>query len=176
LTGINTTEREVGRKNPSVKVDRGPKILRGEGFLSPVSFLLPMTHTFGFNMEHLEGVRMLRLVMPPAIEQSDLAAASAEYLSIWDDDRPTVGLGDASFLTEITPEVMHILAVFAKSVAVLPNFVGAAWYTGPNSSIEESLRALASAAGRDPRSVVATEAEAKAYLRERIAAWHERAG
>jgi hypothetical protein len=132
-----------------------------------------MPESFVFSEDQLDGVRVIRLSFPHAIDKSSLAAASAAYLSLWDDERPTVGLGDASRLEAITPEVLQILAVFAKRVAVLPNFVGASWYTGRSREIEESLRALAAAAGRDPKSVVVTRREAEAYLRARIVAWRQ---
>jgi hypothetical protein len=126
---------------------------------------------FVFTVEELDGMRVLRLVMPGRILTSSLAAASANYLALWDDDRPTVGLGDLRHLREISSEMVEIFTVFARRVTVLPNYVATAWFTGPNNPVTERLRALAEAAGRDRKSIVASEREALAYLRERIAAY-----
>jgi hypothetical protein len=129
----------------------------------------PMANDFVFTEESLDGTRLIRLVMPEAIAASTVASVAATYLALWDDERPTVGLGDISHLRELSPEMLEIFTVFARRVTVLPNYVGSAWFTGANHPIAVHFRTLANAAGRDPNSIVETEAEAIAYLRGRIA-------
>jgi len=131
---------------------------------------------FVFTVEELDRMRLLRLVMPAKIAPSTLAAASANYLALWDDERPTVGLGDLRHLQDLSAEMVEIFTVFARRVTVLPNYVATAWFTGPNHPVSDRLRALADAAGRDPNSIVATERQALAYLRSRIQAYRASGG
>jgi hypothetical protein len=134
-----------------------------------------MENDFVFTEESLDGIRLIRLVMPEAIAPSMVASAAATYLAMWDREQPTVGLGDVSHLRELSPEMLEIFTVFARRVTVLTNYVASAWFTGANHPIAAHFRTLASAAGRDPSSIVENEAEAVTYLRGRIAA-HRAAG
>lgn len=128
-----------------------------------------MENDFAFTEEHLDGARLIRVVMPEVIAPSTVASAASTYLALWDVERPTVGLGDVSQLRALSPEMLEIFTVFARRVTVLPNYIGSAWFTGANHPIAAHFRTLANAAGRDPSSIVETEAEAVAYLRGRIA-------
>ena len=129
-----------------------------------------MENDFVFTVDELEGTRLLRLVMPETVAPATVASVASTYLALWDDERPTVGLGDVSPLRELSPAMLEVFTVFARRVTVLPNYVASAWFTGANHPIAAHFRTLAAAAGRDPSSIVETEAEAIAYLRGRIAA------
>jgi hypothetical protein len=124
---------------------------------------------FHFAAEDFEGCRLIRAVVPPAITHQTLSVAVADYLALWETDAPILLLNDATRIARIPDDALPVLLALVKRSAAEPRFLGSTWFTGGNEVVDGQLRALFAEAGRDPRSVFATEDDALAYLRGRAA-------
>ena len=119
---------------------------------------------FEFSAEDHEGYRLIRTFLPRIVTTHSLSVIIDRYLALWDVDRPIVILNDATRLVELDDAVSDVLLAILKRNLLDPKFRGSSWYTGGNERLDAQLRELHVRAGRDPDSIVETEAEARAYI------------
>src|SRR5687768_16088025 len=119
---------------------------------------------FEFTAEDRDGYRLLRTFLPAVVTTHSLSVVIDRYLALWETDLPILILNDATRLGALDDEVSAVLLAILKRNLLDPKFRGSAWYTGGNPTLDAQLRALHVEAGRDPGSIVATEAEAFDYL------------
>ena len=129
---------------------------------------------FQFILEELDGVRVIRIVFPPAILLSVMAETYARYMALWESEVPTVVLADISRLERLEQDALEAIGVLLRRVGIMPAFIGSAWVCGDNRTLVEQIGSLMREAGRDARAAVEGEAEGVAFLRGRIARWRDR--
>ena len=120
---------------------------------------------FGFQVEGFKGCRVIRTIFPSRVNVQTVSVAVSKYLALFDTDEPIVALNDVTSISILPADGAEIVLALLKRNSSEPRFYGSAWFTGANDAIAEQLRELCGRAGRDPASIVTTEAEAYAYLR-----------
>jgi hypothetical protein len=126
---------------------------------------------FEFNVEELEGCRLVEVTYPPVVDISTLSVVIARYYDMWDDDAPTLSLVNLSLLVDLTPELRQIIKSVIQRTVLQPSFVAAAWYTGDNRRVFDEIRQVRKDAGRPTDDVYETRDEAIEFLRAAIRAW-----
>jgi hypothetical protein len=119
---------------------------------------------FEFAAEDHDGYRLIRTFLPAVVTTQSLSVVIDQYLALWETDLPIVILNDATRLGELDVEVSAVLLAILKRNLLDPRFRGSSWFTGGNARLDAQLRDLHVQAGRDPDSIVETEAEALAYI------------
>ena len=119
---------------------------------------------FEFSAEDHDGYRLIRTVLPAVVTTQALSVEIARYLTLWETDLPIVVVNDGTRLLELDAQVGDVLLAIFKRNASEPRFRGSTWFTGGNARLDAQLRDLLVQAGRDPESIVETEAEALAYV------------
>ena len=126
---------------------------------------------FEFRVSELDGCRVIESIYPESIDVTKLAQTIASYYDLWDDETPTVSLGNLCQLGELSDEAQQILKSVIQRTVLLPSFVGAAWYTGDNDTVYDEIARVRREAGRPTNDVFRTREDAVAFLRTAIHAW-----
>ena len=129
---------------------------------------------FEFRVSEIDGCRVIESVYPESIDVTKLAQTIATYYDLWDDETPTLSLGNLCRLGELSEEVQQILKSVIQRTVLEPSFVAAAWYTGDNEKVYDEITRVRSEAGRPTNDVYRTREEAVEFLRAAIADWRER--
>jgi hypothetical protein len=125
---------------------------------------------FEFVAHDQDGYRLIRTVIPRTPTTHSLSVVVDRYFAMWETDLPIYIVNDATRLAALDPDVAEVLLAILKRNQIDPRFRASTWYTGDNPPLVAQLRDLHERAGRDPDSIVATEAEALAYIRSHLEA------
>lgn len=124
---------------------------------------------FEFSAEDGDGYRLIRTILPRVVTTHALSVVIDRYLALWETDLLIVVVNDGTRLLELDGPVSAVLLAIFKRNASEPRFRGSTWFTGGNARLDAQLRDLLVQAGRDPDSIVETEAEALAYVERCLA-------
>jgi hypothetical protein len=126
---------------------------------------------FEFRVSELDGCRVIESVYPESIDITKLAQTIASYYDLWDDETPTISLGNLCNLGELSDEAQQILKSVIQRTVLEPSFVAAAWFTGENDRVYDEITRVRREAGRTTNDVYRTREEAIEFLRAAIRDW-----
>jgi|CXWL01.1.fsa_nt_gi hypothetical protein len=120
---------------------------------------------FVFSVGEFEGRRLIEVVFSERISSARLSLFIDPFCSLWDDERPSLQIVDASGCEGLDAEAHEFLKALIRRTVHLPGHLATAWIVGDNARVANDVTWLLTDAVHVTDGIVRTRAEAEGFLR-----------